>query len=71
MNNKQVLKAALAKRSAEKKNGTYVGFDAMKAKLAKRPGVTNPGALAAYIGRRKFGSKGFAALGRYGKEHKG
>ena len=31
-------------------------FDQLKAKLAQRPGVTNPGALAAYIGREKYGS---------------
>lgn len=31
-------------------------FDQLKAKLAQRPGVTNPGALAAYIGNRKYGS---------------
>lgn len=42
-------------------------FDALKAKLAKRKGVTNPGALAAYIGRKKYGEKGMekkAAAGR-------
>lgn len=32
-------------------------FDKLKAKLAQRPGVTNPGALAAYIGDQKYGSK--------------
>lgn len=30
-------------------------FDQLKAKLAARPGVTNPGALAAYIGAKKYG----------------
>ncbi len=30
-------------------------FDRLAAKLAGRPGVTNPRALAAVIGRKKFG----------------
>jgi len=30
-------------------------FDALAAKLASRPGVTNPRALAASIGDRKYG----------------
>lgn len=40
---------------------SYVGFDALKGKLAAR-GATNPGALAAWIGRRKYGKKGLAKL---------
>lgn len=31
-------------------------FDQLQAKLAARPGVTNPGALAAFIGNKKYGS---------------
>lgn len=31
-------------------------FDALAAKLAKRPGVTDPKALAATIGRKRYGS---------------
>lgn len=30
-------------------------FNQLAAKLASRPGVTNPRALAAYIGREKYG----------------
>ena len=37
----------------------YVGFDKLKGKLAHKPGVTNPGALAASIGRKKYGKKAF------------
>ena len=33
----------------------YVGFQKLKGELAQRPGVTNPGALAAYIGAKKYG----------------
>ena len=39
--------------------GKYIGFDRLKGELAKRPGVTDPGALAAAIGKRKYGAKRF------------
>jgi hypothetical protein len=42
-------------------------FAALKAKLAGRKGVTNPGALAAAIGRKKYGAKKFAKLAAKGK----
>lgn len=32
-------------------------FAALKAQLADKKGVSNPGALAAYIGREKYGAK--------------
>jgi len=47
--------------------GKYVGFDALKAKLAKREGVTNPGALAASIGRKKYGAKRMAKMAAAGR----
>lgn len=37
-------------------------FAKLKGELASRPGVTNPGALAASIGRKKYGAKKFASL---------
>ncbi len=49
----------------------YIGFDALKQKLAGRPGVTNPGALAAYIGKKKYGAKKFNAAAAKGKKMKG
>ena len=42
-------------------------FAALEGKLAKRPGVTNPGALAAYIGRKKYGKSKFQKLAAGGK----
>lgn len=45
-------------------------FKALKAKLGARPGVRDPGALAAYIGRKKYGTAKFQSLsvkGRIGK----
>lgn len=43
-------------------------FAALKGKLAERPGVTNPGALAAFIGRKKYGGKKMAAWSARGRE---
>jgi hypothetical protein len=42
-------------------------FAALKSKLAKRPGVTNPAGLAAFIGRKKYGAKKMANLAAGGK----
>ena len=41
-------------------------FAALKSKLAKQPGVTDPGALAASIGRKKYGKKKFQSLAAKG-----
>jgi hypothetical protein len=43
-------------------------FDALKAVLAKRNGVTDPDALAASIGRKKFGRKAFQSMAQKGKK---
>lgn len=37
----------------------YEGFKKLKKTLAKNPNVTNPEALAASIGRKKYGNKEF------------
>jgi hypothetical protein len=37
----------------------YTGFKKLEGELAHKPGVTNPGALAASIGRKKYGAKKF------------
>lgn len=49
------------------KPGSGKNFAKLQGVLAKR-GARNPGALAAYIGRKKYGRKGFAKLGR-GSKH--
>lgn len=48
--------------------GSGQRFAALKNKLAKQPGVTNPGALAASIGRKKYGASRFAALAAKGRK---
>lgn len=50
------------------KLGSGARFAALKKKLASKSGVTDPGALAASIGRKKFGSKKFAKLSAGGKK---
>src|SRR5215471_20134333 len=44
--------------------GSGANFAALKGKLAAR-GAHDPGALAAWIGRRKYGRKGFAKLSHH------
>lgn len=48
------------------KLGTGERFAALKGKL-KSKGATNPGALAAWIGRKKFGAKKMGQLSAHGK----
>lgn len=45
--------------------GTGQRFAALKSSLASRPGVRNPGALAAYIGRKKYGATGMGRLSHH------
>ena len=56
-----------AKPDASAPLGQGGRFAALKGKLSSRPGVKDPGALAAYIGRKKYGSKKFAGLSAGGK----
>jgi hypothetical protein len=44
----------------------YEGFDKLKNQLAHRPGVTDPAALAAVIGRRKYGKAKMAKAAKTG-----
>lgn len=49
------------------KLGSGKRFKALSKKLAKK-GAENPEALAAYIGRKKFGAKKFTKLSAGGKK---
>ena len=44
-------------------------FASLKAKLGRK-GIKNPGALAAAIGRKKYGAKKFAKLSARGRKGK-
>lgn len=52
---------------AKPKLGSGKRFKALEMKLKKR-GVKNPGALSAYIGRKKYGNKKFEAMSKHGKK---
>lgn len=45
--------------------GTGERFSQLKAELAKKKGVTNPGALAAAIGRKKYGRARFSRMSHH------
>lgn len=49
----------------------YVGFDKLKAKIGAKGGVRDPGAVAASIGRRKYGKKAMSKAASSGKSLKG
>ena len=48
------------------KLGTGARFKALKGKLAKK-GAKSPGALAAWIGRKKYGAKKMAKMSAKGR----
>lgn len=48
--------------------GSGARFAALEGKLAKRKGVTDPAALAASIGRKKYGAKKMASMAAAGKK---
>lgn len=50
---------------------SYVGFNKLQGELAQRKGVSNPGALAAYIGRRKYGAQKMASAAAKGQSLQG
>lgn len=57
----------MAKPNAKAPLGEGGRFAALKAKIARNPKITNPGAVAAAIGRRKYGNKKMAELAARGR----
>jgi len=49
----------------------YVGFDKLKAKIAAEGGASDPGAVAAAIGRKKYGKAKFQKAAAQGHKMKG
>jgi hypothetical protein len=47
-----------------------IGFKRLRNQLAKRKGVRNPDAVAAAIGRKKYGKKGMAKKAAAGRRKK-
>lgn len=54
--------------AAKPKLGSGERFQNLKDKLAKNPKIDNPGALAAAIGREKYGAKKFGMLSMAGRK---
>jgi hypothetical protein len=50
------------------KLGSGKRFSRLAADLAKEPGVRNPRAVAAAIGRKKYGKRRFAQLSAHGRK---
>ncbi len=50
------------------KLGSGKRFASLKNKLAHEKGIKNPGAVAAAVGREKYGNKKMAALSKAGKK---
>lgn len=61
--------AGIAAKKTKKKPplGSGARFAALKSELAAK-GAQDPGALAAYIGRKKYGKKRFAKLSAKGRK---
>lgn len=49
----------------------YLGFKKLESKIAAKGGVRNPGAVAASIGRAKYGKKAFQQHAAEGKAMRG
>jgi len=64
------MATATKKRKKQPKLGSGARFKALKKKLSGRKGVTNPGALAASIGRKKYGAKKMAKMSAAGRKRK-
>jgi hypothetical protein len=57
-----------AASSSNAKPGTGARFDALRQALGERKGVRDPGALAASIGRKKFGNARMTAMAAAGRK---
>lgn len=53
---------------AKPKLGSGQRFRTLAETLGKKPGITNPKALAAAIGRKKYGEKKMASLSAKGRK---
>lgn len=58
----------IIKEELETVEEKYMGFKKLKGKLAHQKGVHNPGALAASIGRKKYGKEAFQKAASKGKK---
>lgn len=64
-------KKSISEEEEDKKkemDKAYVGFEKLKQKIAARGGVDNPGAVAAAIGRKKYGKGAFQEMASRGEK---
>lgn len=62
--------AAPVLKSEPKMEKNHIGFNKLKGELAHEKGVSDPGAVAAAIGDKKYGKKGMEAKAKAGKAKK-
>lgn len=67
-NLKKRLENVRSKQGKKPPLGSGERFKQLESTLASRPGVTKPGALAAWIGRKKLGKGKFQKLAAAGKK---
>lgn len=53
---------------AKAKLGSGARFKALEGKLSHEKGITNPGALAASIGRKKYGASKMSSMSATGRK---
>jgi hypothetical protein len=63
---KQLIQEAVKEATAEVLKEKHIGFDKLKRSLAHKKGVKNPGAVAAAIGRKKYGAKAMSKAAHTG-----
>lgn len=49
----------------------YMGLAKLQSQFKNQPGITNPGGLAAFIGRKKYGKTKFQSFAAKGKKMRG
>lgn len=58
----------MAAAPTKPKLGSGERFAALKSQLSDRKGVSNPGALSAFVGNKKFGQKKMESMAQAGKK---
>lgn len=61
---------SFVEKGKKPKLGSGKRFAALKSAIGKRKGVKNPGAIAAVIGRKKYGKAAFQKMAAKGRKRK-
>ncbi len=57
--------------AAKKPKGKHIGFDKLESQIARKGDVSNPAAVAAAIGRKKYGAAAMAKKAAAGRRKAG